>query len=517
MLNHDGSGRGGGITRLPPAAEATQRELQTSLAALLKVTEDRIVNIRKTGTLYSLVDVTSVVVGCDNNSAGQRIREVRRQHPEFLAAMVVVQFPGRGQRETPAADLRGVVELIMLLPGKAASSLRRSAAELFVRYHGGDLTLIEEVAAAKERQLRLQREDPTHPLRAFGAAAEERVSAPSSSTAAVSSMPLPKRLRLSDETVSLWDEVRRSSGLTGQELMRRAMLVQTCFLELAKREAEADSSRARPQGASLSARHLRCTCAQLSLLHAAIAQADALSEEQDAVVARHFEDYTNSPGRLRAQTQQHREGFRVAGAEHAAAKDAANKAFITALRRHDLLSGGGNIFFLDHWAEELATSADQPPRLPPCRTAAALLRVGVEPCRLFSANKDLGVVEQLRRQGACAFHGDWRDALLDAEWPSGAFGGIYLDACGGSAGVLVEHLELLMTRAAAPRCVLAWTLVGRDFVGETLLRRVLRLLSFMHAKGWQPAADTHELSTLCHRSSASGQQVVTQVWVRGNV
>ena len=36
--------------------------------------------------------------------------------------IVHLKFPGRGQRNTPVADARGIVEVIMLLPG--ASNLR---------------------------------------------------------------------------------------------------------------------------------------------------------------------------------------------------------------------------------------------------------------------------------------------------------------------------------------------------------------------------------------------------------
>ena len=43
----------------------------------------------------------------------------------------------------PAADVRGMVEIIMLLPGHHAARVRRHAAELLVRYLGGELKIID--------------------------------------------------------------------------------------------------------------------------------------------------------------------------------------------------------------------------------------------------------------------------------------------------------------------------------------------------------------------------------------
>ena len=42
-------------------------------------------------------------------------------------------------------DAKGIVEVIMLLPGQQAARVRRQAAELLCRYLGGDLALVDEV------------------------------------------------------------------------------------------------------------------------------------------------------------------------------------------------------------------------------------------------------------------------------------------------------------------------------------------------------------------------------------
>ena len=60
-----------------------------------------------------------------------------------------VKFPDargrKGQRASPVTDARGIVEIIMLLGGRQAARVRRQAAELLVRYLGGDLSLVDEV------------------------------------------------------------------------------------------------------------------------------------------------------------------------------------------------------------------------------------------------------------------------------------------------------------------------------------------------------------------------------------
>ena len=56
-----------------------------------------------------------------------------------------LKFPGRGQRDTPVVDVKGIVEIVMLLPGRHAARIRRQAAELLCRYLGGDLALVDEV------------------------------------------------------------------------------------------------------------------------------------------------------------------------------------------------------------------------------------------------------------------------------------------------------------------------------------------------------------------------------------
>ena len=55
-----------------------------------------------------------------------------------------------------------MVEIVMVLPGRTAAMHRKKAADIIVRYLGGDHTPVEEVAANRLRQEELDEDDPAH-------------------------------------------------------------------------------------------------------------------------------------------------------------------------------------------------------------------------------------------------------------------------------------------------------------------------------------------------------------------
>ncbi len=82
--------------------------------------------------------------------AGSYFDRVKRTTPRFLQIVETSFFPGRGEVRTNCPDfrfrrrrqrvtgVRGVVEIIMLLPAQTAARVRKQAAELLVRYLWGD-------------------------------------------------------------------------------------------------------------------------------------------------------------------------------------------------------------------------------------------------------------------------------------------------------------------------------------------------------------------------------------------
>ena len=140
------------------AAMEPDGEIRSELATLLGKDLSKIGHIRKHDDAVALLDVAMAVTGKNSNDAGKDLRCVFRRYPELQQNMLKFKFPGRGQRDTPIVKLAKVIEIIMLLPGSTAATLRLEAAKLIVRYLGGDLRLIDEVRHIRhvQEQLALQ-------------------------------------------------------------------------------------------------------------------------------------------------------------------------------------------------------------------------------------------------------------------------------------------------------------------------------------------------------------------------
>ena len=120
-------------------AASSGDDIPTQLAAPLG---RRTVRIRKTSESpprISVIDVVEAITGQVKSNAGKTLERVKESHPEVYPNWINFRFPGRGQRETPiVADVRGIVEIVMLLPGRHAARIRRQAAELLCRCLGGE-------------------------------------------------------------------------------------------------------------------------------------------------------------------------------------------------------------------------------------------------------------------------------------------------------------------------------------------------------------------------------------------
>ena len=65
--------------------------------------------------------------------------------PEVLAKCENFQFPGQGQKPTPVATLQVFLEILTLLPGRVAATVREKAVSTLIRAMNGDPTLVEEI------------------------------------------------------------------------------------------------------------------------------------------------------------------------------------------------------------------------------------------------------------------------------------------------------------------------------------------------------------------------------------
>ena len=106
-----------------------------------------------------------------NTNPYQTFVDLRKAFPEVLRLTEDFKFPGRGQRDTPVTDAKGLVLIMNLLPGERAAKFRAKEADVIVRYLGGDQSLVAEIKGIGVAQASLPEE---HPMRLFGEAVEAR-------------------------------------------------------------------------------------------------------------------------------------------------------------------------------------------------------------------------------------------------------------------------------------------------------------------------------------------------------
>jgi hypothetical protein len=143
-------------------------DLMASLATL----GEGLRQIRKTAEdppRISVLDVIRVITGQELRHCWMVFDRLQQQFPEVSTTCGNFKFAGQGQRDTPVTDARGIVEIVMLLPGRAAAAVRKQAASTLVRYLGGDPSLVEEIAAHRLAQESLPED---HPMRLFGETVE---------------------------------------------------------------------------------------------------------------------------------------------------------------------------------------------------------------------------------------------------------------------------------------------------------------------------------------------------------
>ena len=103
----------------------------------------------------ALIDVAMIFTGLDNNQAGKAVRRLLEQFPDVQSNMMNFKFPGKGQKEVTVAPLAKALEFAFLLPGRTAARVRKDAAELLVRYIGGDLSTVDEICQINRVQTAL--------------------------------------------------------------------------------------------------------------------------------------------------------------------------------------------------------------------------------------------------------------------------------------------------------------------------------------------------------------------------
>ena len=148
------------------------RQIPDLMLSLQELNDGTVRQIRKTAEdppRVSVIDTIAVITGHSPTVCSHTLQRLKEAYPEVGSDLSNFRFAGRGQRDTPVADARGIVEVIMILPGRAAGQVRKADADVMVRYLGGDPSLVQEVAANRLRQEDMDDDDPA---RLFGQTVE---------------------------------------------------------------------------------------------------------------------------------------------------------------------------------------------------------------------------------------------------------------------------------------------------------------------------------------------------------
>ena len=97
------------------------------MLCLQQLNEGTVRQIRKTAEdppRVSVYDVLQVVTGCSVNNSSNVYSRVSEAFPEVTTNCSDFKFSGRGQRGTPVAGAHTIVEILMVLPGRAAAQVR---------------------------------------------------------------------------------------------------------------------------------------------------------------------------------------------------------------------------------------------------------------------------------------------------------------------------------------------------------------------------------------------------------
>ena len=99
---------------------------------------------RITNEYVSVYDIIKVA-GNQKNPRMVWERLLETYGEEVVSFCDNLKFPGPGQRETPCINAKGLVKLLMWIPGKLAQEFRNQTADIMLRYLGGDTSLINEI------------------------------------------------------------------------------------------------------------------------------------------------------------------------------------------------------------------------------------------------------------------------------------------------------------------------------------------------------------------------------------
>ncbi|KAG5177544.1 hypothetical protein JKP88DRAFT_242225 [Tribonema minus] len=102
-------------------------------------------------TATQLGSVMDVIAMVDPGNPSLSLSRLIKGVPDLIEKCKKLKINGKGN-VTPVADAKTLIEIVWLLPGKAAREFRRTSAKTVCRVLGGDLSLAEEIEAHHHAQ-----------------------------------------------------------------------------------------------------------------------------------------------------------------------------------------------------------------------------------------------------------------------------------------------------------------------------------------------------------------------------
>ena len=113
-----------------PKTQKPIPDLMASMSSFSALNEQSLWQVRKTAEnppRMNAYDVMQAVAGVQPHHCSTVFKRLQNDYPEINTACVNYNFGGRGPSGTPVADARGITEIIMVLPSKAAAHFRKSS------------------------------------------------------------------------------------------------------------------------------------------------------------------------------------------------------------------------------------------------------------------------------------------------------------------------------------------------------------------------------------------------------
>ena len=86
---------------------------QQELASIFGRSTKRVRTTQEHPRRVSVIDVAVIVTGRSASNAARDIGTVKERYPDITENMGAYKFPGRGQKSTVVATVRGIVETVM--------------------------------------------------------------------------------------------------------------------------------------------------------------------------------------------------------------------------------------------------------------------------------------------------------------------------------------------------------------------------------------------------------------------